>query len=77
MLLESLACGTPVGTPEVVRDAVVGRDAGSVAWTIRSLFGQYPDGDGGRRYAEGCWAEASSSNVQVALFREVIGQRRG
>ena len=84
VLLESLACGTPVvataiwGTPEVVRDAVAGRlmagrDAGSVVRAIRSLFGQYPDREAVRRYAEGfSWAETSSA--QVALFREVIGR---
>jgi glycosyltransferase involved in cell wall biosynthesis len=86
VLLESLACGTPVvataiwGTPEVVRDAVAGRlmagrDAGSVVRAIRSLFYQYPDREAVRRYAEGfSWAETSAA--QVALFREVIARPR-
>ena len=84
VLLESLACGTPVvataiwGTPEVVREAVAGRlmagrDAGSVVRAIRSLFWQYPDREAVRRYAEGfSWAETSAA--QVALFREVMAR---
>jgi teichuronic acid biosynthesis glycosyltransferase TuaC len=82
VLLESLACGTPVvataiwGTPEVVREPVAGRlmagrDAGSVVRAIRSLFWQYPDREAVRRYAEGfSWLETSAA--QVALFREVM-----
>jgi glycosyltransferase involved in cell wall biosynthesis len=85
VLLESLACGTPVvatavgGTPELVSEAtagclMAGRDAGSVVRAVRSLFGQYPDREAVRRYAEGfSWAETSAA--QVALFREVIARR--
>ena len=87
VLLESLACGTPVvatavgGTPELVSEAVAGRlmagrDAGSMVRAIHSLFGQYPDREAVRRYAEGfSWAETSSA--QVALFREVIARHQG
>jgi glycosyltransferase involved in cell wall biosynthesis len=86
VLLESLACGTPVvatavgGTPELVSEAtagclMAGRDAGSVVRAVRSLFGQYPDREAVRRYAEGfSWAETSAA--QVALFREVIARHR-
>lgn len=85
VLLEALACGTPVvatavwGTPEVVRAPVAGRlmearDAVSLVGAVRALFADYPERAAVRRYAEGFgWAETSAA--QVALFRELIARR--
>ncbi len=63
VLLESMACGTPVvatniwGTPEVVATAEAGllvpeRTSGSIAKTVANLFQEYPDREATRRYAE-------------------------
>lgn len=84
VLLESMACGTPViasdipGNPEVVRS----RDAGlimprntpdGIATAVRDLFAAPPDRAAVRAYAERFgWAETSEG--QLALFREVLGR---
>jgi glycosyltransferase involved in cell wall biosynthesis len=85
VLLEGLACGTPVvatavgGTPEVVRNPIAGRlmgarDAASLVAAVQSLFAAYPERTAVRRYAEGFgWAETSAA--QVALFRQVTARR--
>ncbi|MET0012470.1 MAG: glycosyltransferase family 4 protein [Sedimenticola sp.] len=63
VLLESMACGTPVvatsiwGTPEVVRKPEAGvlvenRDAESIAEGVRELMNSYPDRSDTRKYAE-------------------------
>ncbi len=63
VLLESLACGTPVvatnvgGTPEVVAAPEAGllmaeRTPQALARAVQSLFEQYPDRAATRRYAE-------------------------
>jgi glycosyltransferase involved in cell wall biosynthesis len=82
VLLESMACGTPVvataidGTPEVVREPAAGvlipeREAASIAESVGRLFGTYPDRAETRRYAEQfSWDETSAG--QVALFERVL-----
>jgi glycosyltransferase involved in cell wall biosynthesis len=63
VLLESLACGTPViaarswGTPEVVNDPVAGvlmdrRDPESLVAAYRELIADYPEREQTRRFAE-------------------------
>lgn len=86
VLLESMACGTPVvasnvwGTPEVVAcaDAGVlmkGRTAESVAAAIRVLRAQYPNRAATRRYAQRfSWDETTAG--QLKLFRSIIGKGR-
>lgn len=82
VLLESMACGTPVvatrvwGTPEVVCNAVAGRLArertsGALAEAIADLLANYPPRNDVRRYAEQFdWAETTCG--QVRLFNEVV-----
>lgn len=85
VLLESMACGTPVvasniwGNPEVVQT----RDAGliaaentpaGIAATVQRLFDPLPDRSATRAYAEAfSWDETTAG--QLALFRRVT--RRG
>ena len=82
VLLESMACGTPViatrtwGTPEVVSQPAAGRllerrDAASIAQAIRELFAALPPRTATRQYAEGYSWEATTA-AQLALFREII-----
>ncbi len=78
VLLESMACGTPVvatriwGTPEVVANDSVGllvdrRDSPSIAEALLRLLAAPGDRAQVRRYAEGfSWAQTSQQ--QVALF---------
>ena len=82
VLLESMACGTPVvasnipGNPEVVRT----RDAGlivaentpdGIVAGVRSLFSPLPDRAATRAYAEPfSWDETTAG--QLALFRRVV-----
>ena len=82
VLLESMACGTPVaatavwGTPEVVRDSASGvlikeRSPGGIRDGIRELQGNYPERADTRRYAEQySWEETSSKQWQ--LFKSII-----
>ncbi|MFN7197830.1 MAG: glycosyltransferase, partial [Hylemonella sp.] len=83
VLLESMACGTPVvatriwGTPEVVASEAVGRlvpaRAGEAfAQAVRSLLAAAPDRSAVRRYAEGFSWEATSQ-AQVRLFATLAG----
>lgn len=81
VLLESMACGTPVvathvgGSPEVMQDAVAGRlvaerSAEAFAQAIRALLRDYPDRAAVRRYAEGfSWEETTEG--QIALFNRI------
>lgn len=85
VLLESMACGTPVvatqtgGTPEVVSHSVAGRlvkerTAEAFAQTISALLGNYPDRAAVRRYAEDFSWEATTYG-QIALFRQIITRK--
>jgi teichuronic acid biosynthesis glycosyltransferase TuaC len=83
VLLESMACGTPVvaaniwGNPEVMR----GREAGliyhpntadGIVAGVRQLFAALPDRSATREYAESfSWDETTAG--QLDLFRRVIG----
>lgn len=81
VLLESMACGTPVvatsiwGTPEVVTSTVAGRlmktrDVDAVVEAVTDLLGNYPNRTDVRRYAERFgWAETTRG--QIELFREI------
>jgi teichuronic acid biosynthesis glycosyltransferase TuaC len=82
VLLEAMACGTPViasniwGTPEVVSTPAAGllmaqRDAASLASAWRTLMANTPERQATRCHAEGfSWAETTQS--QLSLFRQVM-----
>ncbi len=85
VLLESMACGTPVvaspipGNPEVVREVAAGLVAAAntpeaLAEAVRALLAAPPGREATRRYAEGMgWRETSAG--QMALFREALDRR--
>ncbi|MDN4053774.1 glycosyltransferase family 4 protein [Massilia sp. YIM B02763] len=86
VLLESMACGTPVvasnvwGTPEVVAAPEAGvlmkeRTARGIAEGIAALRAAYPDHAATRRYAEGFSWDATTEG-QLRLFGRIIGERR-
>ncbi|QHE84881.1 glycosyltransferase family 4 protein [Hydrogenophaga sp. BPS33] len=82
VLLESMACGTPVvasnvwGTPEVVRDKACGVLMPSlsplgVVRGIEALRRNYPDRGATRAYAQGfSWGETAQRKVE--LFRKAV-----
>ena len=86
VLLESMACGTPViasdipGNPEVVQTRTAGlilreNTARGIADAVRDLFATPPDRAATRHYAEGfSWTETSAG--QLALFRQITGSSR-
>lgn len=82
VLLEAMACGTPViasdvgGTPEVVASEAAGvlmteRSASGVAAAVKRLFAKLPAREVTRRYAERFSWEATTAG-QVELFRRVL-----
>jgi glycosyltransferase involved in cell wall biosynthesis len=84
VLLESMACGTPVvaskvwGTPEVVAAPDAGvlmqeRSAQGVADAVNALRAHYPERATTRRYAEGFSWEATTAG-QLHLFRSLTGR---
>jgi len=82
VLLESMACGTPViaskvgGTPEVVAAPEAGvmmaeRTPEALADAVRMLFKHYPDRAATRRYAERfSWTETTAG--QLRLFESIV-----
>jgi teichuronic acid biosynthesis glycosyltransferase TuaC len=85
VLLESMACGTPVvaaniwGNPEVVRAPAAGviyepNTPDGIAVGVRRLFAAMPDRAATRAYAEPfSWEETTAG--QLAVFRRVIEAR--
>ncbi|MDH3314155.1 MAG: glycosyltransferase family 4 protein [Gammaproteobacteria bacterium] len=77
VLLEAMACGTPVvstrvgGTPEIVAAPEAGvlseeRSAHGILEALQRLFRNYPDRELTRRYAEGFgWAETTAGQLEI------------
>ena len=85
VLLEAMACGTPVvasnvwGTPEVVTSINAGvlmheRTPQGVVEGVRTLFRTLPARDATRYYAEGFSWDATTAG-QLALFRDILQKR--
>lgn len=86
VLLEAMACGTPVvatpvdGTPEVVAAPAAGqltlaRSAEAVAAAVQALFAALPERTETRCYAEGfSWDDTSRG--QLEIFRAAVGAGR-
>jgi glycosyltransferase involved in cell wall biosynthesis len=83
VLLESLACGTPLiatpawGTPEVVKIPAAGvlasdRSADALAAAGRKLFAAYPDRAATRAYAE-TFSWDATTRGQLEIFSRVTG----
>jgi len=84
VLLESMACGTPVvaskvwGTPEVVAHSDAGvlmqeRSAAGLAAAVRKLQANYPEHAATRRYAEGfSWDDTTKGQLQ--LFNSIVAK---
>lgn len=85
VLLESMACGTPVvatkvnGTPEVVANEIAGqlaeiRDVEHLKKAFDQLMAKYPSRGAVRRYAEQfSWTE--TTDAQLGLFSELLKKR--
>ncbi len=82
VLLDSMACGTPVvatpvdGTPEVVAAPAAGcltadRSSAAIVAAVRRLFAELPDRAETRRYAEGFDWDATSRG-QLEIFTRAI-----
>jgi glycosyltransferase involved in cell wall biosynthesis len=86
VLLESMACGTPVVVSDIagIADIVAAPEAGhivaapspaSLAAAIRNLLAAPPDRAQTRRYAEGfSWDRTTEG--QLALFADILGRAR-
>ena len=86
VLLESMACGTPVvasrvyGTPEVVAAPEAGvlmaeRTPQGVADAVNALRAHYPERAATRRYAEGfSWDDTTAGQLRV--FEELLNRRQ-
>ena len=86
VLLEAMACGTPIlatrvgGVPEVVNEPEAGiliseRTANAIAAGVNALFANYPNRQATRRYAERFnWKE--TSDRQMELFSNILGIKR-
>lgn len=85
VLLEAMACGTPVvasnvwGTPEVVSRPEAGalmreRTAAGVAEGVKTLFNALPRRDETRKYAEAFSWDATTAG-QLALFKSILQRR--
>ncbi len=86
VLLESMACGTPVvasnvwGTPEVVASPDAGvlmkeRTPQGVADAVNALRANYPAEGATRRYAERfSWDDTTQG--QIALFQKILGRSK-
>ncbi len=85
VLLESMACGTPVvatavgGIPEIITQPEAGvlvhdRDCGGIASGIQALFSRYPDHGATRRFAEQFSWDATTAGLEE-LFAGVVRQR--
>jgi teichuronic acid biosynthesis glycosyltransferase TuaC len=86
VLLESMACGTPVvaadiwGNPEVVREPAAGliydpNTPAGIAEGVQRLFASLPPREATRAYAEPfSWEETTRG--QLAVFRRVVGGPR-
>lgn len=85
VLLEAMACGTPVvassiwGTPEVVATDAVGRlvaerTGAAFADAIRSLIAAGPDREVVRQYAEN-FSWQATTDAQLALFQQIMAQQ--
>ena len=84
VLLEAMACGTPVvasrvwGTPEVVAAPAAGvlmpeRSASGVAAGVNALFANYPEHSATRAYAEKfSWDDTTQG--QIALFQKILAR---
>lgn len=83
VLLESMACGTPVvatniwGTPEVVAVPEAGllteRSALGISNSIKKLFDSYPSRNSTRRYAENfSWDQTTEG--QLDIFRKLLNK---
>jgi len=86
VLLEAMACGTPVvashvwGTPEVVASPEAGvlmpsLDSDGVLAGIRAIRSTPPDRAQTRRYAEGFDWQATTEG-QIELFSEILARRK-
>jgi glycosyltransferase involved in cell wall biosynthesis len=86
VLLESIACGTPVvaspiaGNDEVIRAAAAGtiaaaRTPEAIAAAVLQLWNAQPDRAATAAYAEAFSWEATSAG-QMALFREILAKRK-
>jgi glycosyltransferase involved in cell wall biosynthesis len=85
VLLESMACGTPViasnvwGIPEVVTSSAAGvlmheRSVAGIVQAVRALRACYPSREATRRYAEQFSWDATTAG-QLELFRRVLSGR--